>query len=189
MKKIVQNFFFILLINIFFYSFSKANPKIEIIKNINSSETLKFDFIQSSFGNVERGICYLKRPYYLKCIYSDKKQKQIIINNKTLVILHKRYDTKYFYPASKSFFLDILDKKKFSYLIKNGELIVDENTIEVKFNSTSKGKIIFYFDNREFYLSGWKTFDANENSVIFKINNPVRNEEIDKKFFMIPEIN
>ena len=85
--------------------------------------------------------------------------------------------------------MDILDKKKFSYLIKNGELIVDENTIEVKFNSTSKGKIIFYFDNREFYLSGWKTFDANENSVIFKINNSVRNEEIDKKFFMIPEIN
>ena len=126
MKKILQNFFFILLINIFFYSFSKANPKIEIIKNINSLETLKFDFIQSSFGNVERGICYLKRPYYLKCIYSDKKQKQIIINNKTLVILHKRYDTKYFYPASKSFFLDILDKKKFSYLIKNGELIFEK---------------------------------------------------------------
>ena len=69
---------------------------IQIIKNINSSETLKFDFIQSSFGSVEKGICYLKRPYYLKCIYSDKKQKQIIEklkeNNIDCIPLELRHD-------------------------------------------------------------------------------------------------
>ena len=189
MKKILQNFFLILLINIFSYSFSKANPKIKIIENINSTETLKFNFVQSSFGNIEKGICFLKRPYYLKCIYNDKKQEQIIINKKTLVILHKRYDTKYFYPASKSFFLDILDKKKFSDLINNGELIIKKDFIQIEFDTPSKGKIIFYFNNERFDLFGWQTFDTNENSIDFKIDNPIKNEKMDKKFFMIPEVN
>ena len=59
----------------FVYSNSYANNKIEIINNLNNIETLKFDFVQKSFDKKEYGVCYLKRPAFLKCSYEDKKQK------------------------------------------------------------------------------------------------------------------
>ena len=65
------------------YSFNKnlnADEKQKIIGNLNSINTLKFDFIQVSLGKKESGKCFLKRPHFLKCIYSDKNQKQLIIN-------------------------------------------------------------------------------------------------------------
>ena len=37
------------------------------------------------------GVCYLKRPHFLKCEYKDKNQKQLIVNRNNLVIYHKRY--------------------------------------------------------------------------------------------------
>ena len=60
-----------------------ANDKLKIIDNINSIETLKFSFTQISFDKEENGICFLKRPHFLKCIYEDKNQKQLIINKNT----------------------------------------------------------------------------------------------------------
>ena len=116
--------FFIFLLFLFQFNILKSDTKLKIIEKINNSESLKFDFIQSSFNNEESGVCYLKRPHFLKCSYNDKKQKQLIINKKSLVILHKRYNKIYFYPLSKSYFLEILDKEKFSQLIHKGNLIL-----------------------------------------------------------------
>ena len=77
-----KNFIVILNIFIFLFNYSslEANNKIEILKNLNNIQTLKFDFVQKSFDKKETGICYLKRPHYLKCEYKDKNQKQLIIN-------------------------------------------------------------------------------------------------------------
>ena len=98
----------ILILLIFIFSINTtnliANAKLEIVNNLNNIETLKFDFVQISFDKKENGICFLKRPHFLKCIYKDKNQKEIIVNRKNLVIYHKRYNKTYFYPVSKSYF-------------------------------------------------------------------------------------
>ena len=88
-----------------------ANDKQKITENINNIETLKFSFNQISFDKEETGKCFLKRPHFLKCIYEDKNQKQLIVNRNNLIIHHARYGKSYFYPTKKSYFLDILDKK------------------------------------------------------------------------------
>ena len=102
---------FFLFIN---FSILKADTKKNIIENINQTDSIKFDFIQITNDKEERGICYLKRPYYLKCEYKDKNQKQLIVNRNRLVIYHKRYEKIYNYPLSKSYFTEILSKEKFS---------------------------------------------------------------------------
>ena len=62
-----------------------ANEKQKITENLNSIDTLKFDFNQISFDKQETGKCFLKRPHFLKCIYEDKNQKQLIVNKLSLI--------------------------------------------------------------------------------------------------------
>ena len=87
---------FILILNIIFFlifhSNLHANSKLKIIENLSNIETLKFNFVQKSFDKKETGVCFLKRPHFLKCLYEDKNQKELIINQRVLIINHKRYN-------------------------------------------------------------------------------------------------
>ena len=183
-KKII-----IVILTIFFsinFTNLLADPKLKIIENLKETETLKFHFNQISLNNKEEGICFLKRPYFLRCEYKDKNQKQLIINKKTLVIFHKRYNKIYRYPVSKSYFLEILDKKKFANLIYEGNLKSNKEIFKIEYSNKDKGKIIFYFDNKNYNLSGWEISDLNNNSTVFKISNLSKNHKIDEKIFIIP---
>ena len=183
----------ILILLIFIFSINTenllANDKSKIIENLNNIETLKFNFVQISFDKKENGVCFLRRPYFLKCIYEDKNQKELIVNRKNLVIYHKRYNKTYYYPVSKSYFVDILDKKKFKNLVLNGNLSLEKDFFEIKYSKENKGEIIFFFDKKSFDLSGWKIVDLNGNHTSFKINNLSKNQSLDKKLFAIPAIN
>ena len=75
---------------------------------------------------------FFKRPYFLRCQYKDENQKELIINNRVLVIYHRRYNKIYRYPVSHPFFTDILNKK-FSELISSGENLPNKNFIEIKY--------------------------------------------------------
>ena len=87
----------------------------------------------------------MKRPHFLKCIYKDQNEKELIVNRGNLVVYHKKYNKSYFYPVSKSYFMDILDKKKFKNLVLKGDLRLNNKFIELKYNSEKKGEIIFFF--------------------------------------------
>tara|TARA_B100000029_G_scaffold149123_1_gene144404 strand:- start:322 stop:888 length:567 start_codon:yes stop_codon:yes gene_type:complete len=178
-----------LIISFFNITSLIANEKLKIIENINNIETLKFNFVQISFDNKENGICFLKRPHFLKCIYEDKNQKELIVNRRNLVIYHKKYNKTYYYPVSKSYFVDILDKKKFKSLILDGDLSLNEEIFEIKYSAENKGEIIFFFDKENFNLSGWEITDLNGNHTNFKIKNLNKNQDLDNKLFSIPEIN
>ena len=184
---------FILILLVFIFSANSknllANNKSKIIENLNNIETLKFNFVQISFNKKENGICFLKRPHFLKCIYEDKNQKEVIVNRKNLVIHHKRYGKTYYYPVSKSYFVDILDKKKFENLVLNGNLNLEKEFFEIRSFEENKGEIVFFFDKKNFDLSGWEITDLNGNYTSFKINNLNKNQNLDKKLFLIPEIN
>jgi len=166
----------------------RANDKMQIINNFNSIETLIFNFEQISQEKTERGKCYLKRPHFLKCLYNDEKGKELIINRKNLVVYHKKYNRKYYYPASKSYFLNILNKNKFKNLILDSR-IFSKNNFEIVNLNNEKGNILFYFDKNKFDLLGWEISDINENKTIFKIENLTKNQKIENKLFFIPETN
>ena len=184
-----KSFIKFLIYILFVFNFTFLNSNEKIIYNFNNFESLKFDFKQKSFEKVENGICYLKRPHFLKCIYDDKNQKELIINKNILVIYHKRYKKVYRYPISKTYFLDILNKQKFSTLIKNGELLLNEKYIEIKYLDEEKGEITFFFDRENYELVGWRFIDVNKNVVFLEIQNYFKNIEIKQNFFIIPEEN
>tara|TARA_A100001011_G_scaffold390840_2_gene475081 strand:+ start:1545 stop:2033 length:489 start_codon:yes stop_codon:yes gene_type:complete len=161
----------------------------KIVENLNNIETLKFNFIQIAFDKKENGVCYLKRPHFLKCIYKDKNQKEIFVNRKNLVIYHKTFNKTYFYPVSKSFFINILDKKKFETLVFKGSINFEKDSYQIKYSEEDKGEIVFLFDKINFDLSGWEITDLNGNYTIFKIDNLSKNQSFDKKIFNIPTIN
>ncbi len=186
-KKIISIFFLIsLLFNI---PNLKAETKKNIIENINQTDSIKFDFVQITNSKEELGICYLKRPFYLKCQYKDKNQKELIVNKRTLIIYHKRYEKIYNYPLSKTYFTEILSKEKFIELIKNGVLAKKGSIIIIKCKLEGKGEIDFYFNGKNFSLNGWDLNSLNENKISLKIFNSVKNPEIKKSFFDIPKIN
>ncbi len=185
-KLIRISFIFFLFNN---FSILKADIKKSIIENINNSESLKFDFVQIANERKETGICFLKRPYYLKCEYNDKNKKELIVNRKRLVIYHKRYDKIYNYPLSKSYFSEILNKEKFGKLINNGTIKKEKGTLLVDCLISEKGQIIFYFTIDSFDLKGWDLISLDNSKISFKILNTLKNSEIKKDFFNIPDIN
>ena len=186
-KNIIIIFITIIFIN--YFNSLKASEKTSIINNFNSSETLKFDFTQKSFDKNEKGVCFLKRPYFLRCQYKDENQKELIINNRVLVIYHRRYNKIYRYPVSQSFFTDILNKQKFSELISSGENLPNKNFIEIKYFNKNKGEITLFFNKNNYNLNGWRLVDINNNITLLKIENLIKNSDIKKNFFLIPEEN
>ena len=177
--------FFILIINKTLY----ADEKQKIINNINNIETLEFNFNQTSLDKKEIGKCFLKRPHFLKCIYEDKNQKQLIVNKNNLIIHHARYDKSYFYPTKKSYFLDILDKKKFENLILSGSITQNNNHFKITYSNKNKGEIVFFFDLISFDLERWEIVNLDGSKTTFILKNIFKNQEIDKKLFQIPNPN
>jgi len=186
-----KKFLFIFILTFFLINFTilYANPKSKIINNFNNIDNLKFSFTQVSFNKKENGICFIKRPYFLKCVYEDKNKKELIINRNNLVIYHKKYNKTYFYPVSKSYFVEILDKKLFGDLISNGIISLNEEVFEIKYFKENKGQILFFFNKESFDLAGWKIVDLNGNQTVFQIENLKKNQNLDKKLFQIPQIN
>ena len=184
----IKKFIFIYII-ILLFLFNKtllANDKQKIIENINNIKTLKFSFNQISHDKEETGKCFLKRPHFLKCVYEDKKQKQLIVNRNNLIIHHARYNKSYFYPAKMSYFLDILDNKKFEDLILTGSITKKNNYFEIIFLDKNKGEIILFFDINNFNLKGWEIINLTGGKTNFTLYDIFKNPEISKNLFEIP---
>ena len=90
---------------------------------------------------------------------------------------------------SEKDFLDILNRDKFSKLISNGKSFLNESYFEIMHLDEDKGEITIFFDKEKYDLKGWRLVDVNNNITILEINNYVKNLEIKKNFFLIPEEN
>ena len=124
----------------------------------------------------------------LKCIYNDKIQKEIIINNKTLVILQKKYNKVYYYPVSQSLFVNILSKDKLISLIKKSDLKLSEN-IELVYSDANQRIIKVFFEKKNYELIGWLVEDEFQNKIYFSLKIENINSVIDKNYFKIPANN
>ena len=123
---------FLLTVTFIFFSLnSSANEKDRIVAQLNNLNSLEFTFDQLINEKTENGSCLLQFPGKLRCEYFDDKQKELVINNKKLAITQKRYNKTYYYPISKSPFLNILYKDKLLEIVKSGKLELSDQIIKL----------------------------------------------------------
>ena len=173
--------FFFLTANLF------SNEKNQIINQLNNLNSLEFTFNQLINDKTEKGNCLLEFPGKLKCDYFDDKEKELIINNKRLAITQKKYNKTYYYPISKSPFLNILYKDKLLEIVQLGELELNDQMIRLNYSSENQVSVLF--DRKNLDLKGWEIIDQYNNNINFTLNVVAKNDVYKKDTFKIPEIN
>ena len=181
-KEIFLVFFFLTI-----STYLLANEKNQIISQLNSLNSLEFTFDQLINEKTEKGSCLLEFPGKLKCNYFDNKEKEIVINNKKLAISQKRYNKTYYYPISKSPFLNILYKDKLLEIVESGELELTAELIKLIYSEDSK--ITVFFDRKNLDLKGWNIKDQYNNNINFSLNIVAKNDIFKEGTFKLPEIN
>ena len=180
-------FFFAFLV--FNYSLNLyANEKEAIIDQLLKVNNFTFNFEQITQGKKETGTCFLVFDNKLKCNYIDENQKEIIINNKKLVVMHKRYNKIYFYPISKSPFLKILSKNSLINLVRESNLEINDN-INLVYLDENQKIITVFFKKKNYELIGWIIEDDLKNKIYFSLEIKSINNKISKDYFKIPLLN
>ena len=170
LKKITLFFIVFIFLDIQLF----ANEKEIIIQKLNKINSIKFNFVQTTNNKREEGICLLKFPKKLKCIYDDKNQKELIINNKTLV---------------NSPFEKILEKKKLLNILRLSKLN-KKNKIIIFENFDEQNQILnILFNEIDYSLLGWEMVDKFNNNIIFLINIISTNKKFSPTEFKIPTLN
>ena len=173
-----------------FISFSfnlSASEKDQILTQLKNLNSLEFTFDQLVNEKLEKGSCLLEFPGKLKCEYFDNKQKELVINNKRLAITQKKYNKTYYYPISKSPFLNILYKDKLLEIVKSGKLELTEQLVKLIYLSESE--ITVFFDRKTLDLKGWEIIDQYNNNINFSLDIVSKNDVYKKDTFKIPKIN
>ena len=164
-----------------------AGEKDLIINQLNNLNSLEFTFDQVVNDKTEKGSCLLEFPGKLKCNYFDDKKKELIINKKRLAITQKRYNKTYYYPISKSPFLNILYKDKLLEIVKSGEVELSDQIIKLVYLDNNEIKV--FFDKKTLDLKGWQIIDQYNNNINFSLNIVAKNDIFKKDTFKIPEMN
>ena len=63
------------------------------------------------------------------------------------------------------------------------------NTVIGSSVGNESNRINIYFNKNNLNLAGWKTIDIYQNEVFFEVKNIKKNQTIDKKKFILPELN
>ena len=164
-----------------------AGEKNQIITQLNNLNSLEFTFDQIINDKTEKGNCLLEFPGKLKCDYFDDKKKELIINKKRLAITQKRYNKTYYYPISKSPFLNILYKDKLLEIVKSGKLYLSDEIIKLVY--LGENEITVFFDKETLDLKGWQIIDQYNNNINFSLKIIAKNDVLKKGTFKIPEMN
>ena len=181
--------FFLFFFIFFNYSLNlHADQKQLIINRLLEIDNITFSFNQTTAKKTETGTCFLVFDNKLKCSYLDKNQKEIIINNKKLVIIQKRYNKIYSYPVSKSPFVKILSKNSLIKLVKESDIELSNN-ISLTYLDENEKKIIVLFEKKNYNIAGWQIQDRFQNQINFSLKIQRTNTEVDDDLFEIPSIN
>ena len=172
---------------IFFTSNVSASIKDIIIKNLQNTQNLSFNFEQNINGKLENGSCTIEYPKKIFCKYNLKNNKVLVSNGRSLVI--KTNNSYYIYPLEKTPLDLILDKK---FLIKKikilEEKIVDKNLVNFKFLEENT-EINIFFDKKTSNLIGWQTVDIYQNLSMTFLYSIVKNKFLEKNLFKLPTQN
>ncbi len=182
MKKFILIFFCIILSTKAF-----SSTKENIIFNLKKIENINFEFEQNINGKIQKGNCTIQYPKKIFCRYDLSNQKILVSNGKTLGI--KTLTSYYIYPLEKTPLYYILDKE---YLLSKiddlEERIIDNKFINFTFFENDN-EINVFFDKQTHNLIGWQTLDIYQNLNITYLNSIIKNQNIDKELFKLPEKN
>jgi len=182
-----SKFFLSCFIFVNFFLTLNADEKQSIINRLTNINNITFNFEQITNQNTETGSCLLVFDNKLKCTYEDKLQKEILINNKTLVVMQKKNDKIYFYPISNSPLIKILNKYSLISLVQESNLEI-KNNIHLIYIDENKKKITVIFDKKNYDLMGWKVDDQFQNEIYFSLKIKHMNTEYDANTFKVPTI-
>jgi outer membrane lipoprotein-sorting protein len=181
MFKYLSIFIFLIL-----YSNAQASNKDKIIKNLQKTKNLNFNFEQNINGKIENGNCIIKYPKKIYCKY-QKNNKILVSNGKSLVV---RTITSYYkYPLNKTLLNLILDKNfliKKIYNLKEEKL--DKNYINFVIKENDH-EINIFFDEKTFNLIGWQTVDIYQNINVTYLSSILINQQIETDLFKLPTQN
>ncbi len=180
-------FYKILIVFILLSVNLSADEKDQIVTQLNNLNSLEFTFDQVVNDKTEKGSCLLEFPGKLKCDYFDDKKKELIINKKRLAITQKKYNKTYYYPISKSPFLNILYKDKLLEIVRSGEVEISNQIIKLVY--LDNNEITVFFDKKTLDLKGWQIIDQYNNNINFSLNIVAKNDVFKKETFKIPEMN
>ena len=129
-------------------SFVHAEIKDKLIKKIQDTQTLVFEFKQKIADKIETGNCIIKYPKLLRCDYNDKKyQKRLISNGRTLAIIQRRYKKIFYYSLKTTPLYFILDKEYLiDFINKNEPTLLNNNLINMKLVKKIKNLIYFLIE-------------------------------------------
>ena len=166
---------------------SLASTKKDIIKNLQKTNNLSFNFEQNINGKIQNGKCIIKYPKKIFCQYKLKNKKILVSDGKLLAI--KTITSYYLYPIKKTPLNLILDKD----FILNKINLLNDRIIDDKFiNFTFKendNEINLFFDKNTHNLIGWQTVDIYQNISITYLSSIIRNQKLKENFFRIPKQN
>ncbi|MDC3074653.1 outer membrane lipoprotein carrier protein LolA [Candidatus Pelagibacter sp.] len=182
MTKYIVIFFFLV-----FLTKGNTTNKERIIKNLNNTNNIDFNFEQNINGKIENGNCTIEYPKKIFCEYAKSNNKIVVSNGKSLVV--KTITSYYRYPLDKTPLNFILDKEflinKINILeerIVDGSLInytIKENDIEIN----------VFFNNETYDLIGWQNTDVYQNFNITFLSSIRKNRIISKDIFKLPTQN
>ena len=166
-----------------------SSTKEKVISQMQLTNNLSFNFIQTIDNKNENGKCIIKYPKKIWCEYDNSIKKIIISNGKSLVIKTANKGSYYLYPLSKTPLNFLLDK---DYLISKMKILepreIDGKYLNFKFLENDN-EINVFFDKKSLNLVGWQTEDVYQNLVITFISSLKINIKIREKIFVLPKQN
>jgi|TARA_B110000263_G_C15239403_1_gene478638 outer membrane lipoprotein-sorting protein len=172
-----------------FYSNSHASIKEDIISNFEKIQNISFNFKQTINEKTEEGTCTIQYPKKIYCEYDNLKKKIIVSNGKSLVIKNQSNNQYYRYSLESTPLILILDKPTLiKKMVEIEGKLVDDKYFKFSLDNNNN-KINIFFDKKSLNISGWQTEDLYQNLVITFIYNIKKNNKIDEKLFVLPEVN
>ena len=176
--------FFILISNPVF-----SSTKEKIISQMQLTNNLSFNFIQTIENKNENGKCIIKYPKKIWCRYDNSNKKTIVSNGKSLVIKTANRGSYYRYPLSRTPLAFLLDKE---YLISKMNILEPReiNNKYLNFKILENNNVInVFFDKKDLSLVGWQIEDIYQNLAVTFISSVKINQKIDNKIFILPKNN
>jgi outer membrane lipoprotein-sorting protein len=176
---------------IIFFTLNFYNPvfssiKEKIISQMQLTNNLSFNFIQTIDNKNENGKCIIKYPKKIWCEYNNSNKKTIVSNGKSLVIKNANKGGYYQYPLNKTPLVFLLDKE---YLISKMNILelqdIDNKYLNFKIFENNI-EINIFFDKTNLLLIGWQTVDVYQNLSVTYISSIKINQKIDNKIFILP---
>ena len=181
--------FLVFFIILNFYNPVFSSIKEQIIFQMQRTNNLSFNFIQTINNKNENGKCVIKYPKKIWCEYDNRHKKIIVSNGKSLFIKNRNSGNSYIYPLKKTPLFYLLDKE---YLLSKMNIIKPREIANKYINFKiieNNNEISIFFDKENLSLVGWQTEDIYQNLTVTFISSVEINQKIDNKIFILPKQN